>query len=208
MTARVVRLTQSERSARTRERLIAAATDALHRFGYAATSTTLVADMAGVSRGAMLHQFPSKALLMAAVANATHEANIAAYRVALARATNPRERVLMLLDTAWERHSAPSGVAQNEIWAATRSDPELAELILPIHEEQIRQTSEAQAAMLARAGVKDRALADAVLTLNVAAFRGLALEQALGADPAAIDAAVALLRANLDALLPPDPPAG
>jgi len=207
VTARVVRLTQSERSARTRERLIAAATDALHRFGYAATSTTLVADMAGVSRGAMLHQFPSKALLMAAVANATHEANIAAYRTALARSTDPRERVLILLDTAWERHSAPSGVAQNEIWAATRSDPELAELILPIHDEQIRQTREGQAALLARAGVEDDALAAALLALNVSALRGLALEQALGADPAAIAAAVALLRAHLASLLPPDPSA-
>lgn len=116
--------------------------------------------------------------------------------------------MLLLLDTAWERHSAPSGVAQNEIWAATRSDPELAERVRPIHEAQVRQTSAAQATLFARAGVANRVLADAALTLNVAALRGLAMEKALGADPAAINAAVALLRANLDALLAPDPPAG
>ena len=51
------RRTQAERSAETRQRLIAAAIDALCRLGYAATSTVLVADNAGVSRGAMLHQF-------------------------------------------------------------------------------------------------------------------------------------------------------
>ena len=102
-----IRLTQAERSGRTRERLIQAAIEALFRFGYAATSTTLVAEMAGVSRGAMVHQFSTKVMLMSAVASATYDADIAAYSAATAAVTDPVARANALFDTAWALFSAP-----------------------------------------------------------------------------------------------------
>jgi len=51
-----------------RERLVLAAVACLAEQGYAATTTQLVTDRAGVSRGAILHHFPTKADLMVAVA--------------------------------------------------------------------------------------------------------------------------------------------
>ena len=174
MSATVQKLTQAQRSARTRERLIAAAINALYRFGYAATSTTLVADLAGVSRGAMLHQFASKALLMSAVMESIHQGNMDAYRAALnGRDLTPEQRLLTLLDVAWLRHSSPDGVAQNEIWAATRSDAELSELVTPIQMAHVEETRAAHARMMAAVGVQDRAVSDALITMNVAALRGL-----------------------------------
>ena len=68
--AKPPRRTQAERSATTRARILKAAVNCLYRNGYGATTTVSVAASAKVSRGAMLHHFPSKADLM--LATLTH----------------------------------------------------------------------------------------------------------------------------------------
>jgi acetyl esterase/lipase len=54
------RLSQPERSARMRQKLLEATVQCLDELGYAATSTTEVVARAGVSRGALAHHFASK----------------------------------------------------------------------------------------------------------------------------------------------------
>ncbi|WP_280391842.1 TetR/AcrR family transcriptional regulator [Nocardia brasiliensis] len=61
------RRTQAERSAATRAAVIRAARDLFGRFGYGAVSTIAVAEAAGVSRGALYHQFSEKRELFEAV---------------------------------------------------------------------------------------------------------------------------------------------
>ncbi|MGX1778481.1 TetR/AcrR family transcriptional regulator [Nocardia brasiliensis] len=61
------RRTQAERSAATRAAVIRAARDLFGRFGYGAVSTVAVAEAAGVSRGALYHQFSEKRDLFEAV---------------------------------------------------------------------------------------------------------------------------------------------
>lgn len=61
------RKTQEERSSATRDALIRAAIDLIAERGYAATTTNLVADRAGLSRGALQHHFKSRDELIAAV---------------------------------------------------------------------------------------------------------------------------------------------
>src|SRR5438270_9911019 len=58
----------AERRASTRAKILAAGVRCLAEFGYAATSTPLVARLAKVSRGSLLHQFPSKVDLILEVA--------------------------------------------------------------------------------------------------------------------------------------------
>ena len=57
------RRSQAERSASTRALLLDATIDSLVEDGYASTTTTGIADRAGVSRGAQMHHFASKDLL-------------------------------------------------------------------------------------------------------------------------------------------------
>ena len=66
----VKRRTQAERSTATRAALVAAARPRFAARGYAAVSTPEIAQAAGVTRGAMYHQFADKAALFAAVAEA------------------------------------------------------------------------------------------------------------------------------------------
>jgi AcrR family transcriptional regulator len=61
---------QAERSAAMKQRLIAATLDALVEIGYAELTFSHVVERAGVSRGAPLHHFASKAALVEAAAEA------------------------------------------------------------------------------------------------------------------------------------------
>src|SRR3546814_18580829 len=66
-TRRASRGSNAERSASMRQRLLDAAIACLCRVGYAATTTNLVTEEAGVSRGAMPHHFPTRLDLVIAV---------------------------------------------------------------------------------------------------------------------------------------------
>ena len=60
------RRSQEDRSSTTRLALMRATIDCLVEYGYAGTTTRLVADRAQVSRGAQTHHFPTKRDLVAA----------------------------------------------------------------------------------------------------------------------------------------------
>jgi AcrR family transcriptional regulator len=70
----VKRRTQAERTAATRGALVRAARELFAERGYAAVGTTEIARRAGVTRGALYHQFEDKAALFAAVAEAVEAA--------------------------------------------------------------------------------------------------------------------------------------
>lgn len=76
-TTKPARRTQAERSATMRARIRKAAVMCLYKRGYGATTTVSVASTAKVSRGAMLHHFPSKADLMPAALAHVLEENVA-----------------------------------------------------------------------------------------------------------------------------------
>lgn len=63
----IKRRTQTERSAATRDALVAAARPLFAELGFASVSTEAITRAAGVSRGAMYHQFADKSELFAAV---------------------------------------------------------------------------------------------------------------------------------------------
>lgn len=62
----VRRPTQQERSASTQRALLDAALDCLRRHGFAGTTLRQIEKSAGMTRGAMLHHFPTKQALFAA----------------------------------------------------------------------------------------------------------------------------------------------
>src|SRR5205085_9670279 len=64
--APTTRRTQAERRAETRGRLLDATLECLAELGYAGTTTTEVVRRAGLSRGAQVHDFPTKAELVVA----------------------------------------------------------------------------------------------------------------------------------------------
>lgn len=196
------RRSQAERSASTRDKLIAAAIACLHRTGYSATTVSTVAEEAGVSRGAMTHQFPAKTDLMLAVVQAVVEEDgrlhdAAAERMGLAEWMN------RLPETMWSVISRPAGIAVMEIMLASRSDPELATQLRAV---QTAIDAHAQiwiSRRLRAAGYDAPPEMTAIHELCVAAVRGLALEATFMNDDEGVHRSLQVLSAMMRHVFPP-----
>jgi AcrR family transcriptional regulator len=203
------RRTQAERSADTQRKLIDAAITVLHRVGYGATTTGLIADEAGVSRGAMLHQYPTKVDLMLAVVAEVYDRETKEYRRRGEEAASPRERFYQFPDLMWELLTRPSAMAVLEIMLGSRSDPELAQRLAPV-QRRIEAASRATVEQILREGGFDLPEANAMRRLFVAAVRGLSIDFMLLDDRAELDQAIELLKRLLKALsegrIPPSEP--
>ena len=198
---KAVRRTQEERSSATRARVINAAIKCLHQFGYGGTSTTLVADEAGVSRGAMLHQFPTKSDLMLAVVRAVFEQDGELYERSM-EAVSPRQWMLGLPSTMWEVISRPAGIAVIEIMLASRSDADLAKQLRAVQQQINREARTWVLERLEDAGLTGHPDEDAIHRLFVAAVRGLALEQLFMRNKAEVMKSIAVLSNVLRQLYP------
>lgn len=85
----VPRRTQAERSEATRKLLLDAAIKLIRQNGFGGLRTIEVADLAGVSRGALMHHFPSKHALVVAVLNYVNEVT---FTQSMRRAQSARHR--------------------------------------------------------------------------------------------------------------------
>jgi len=191
------RKTQAERSAATRQVLLDAAVKCLFEHGYGTTTTILVAEEAGVSRGAMLHQFPSKADLMTFVVEAVFDDEVRQYGKLLKGLDDPRERLLAYPMAVWKLQSRPEGVAVLEIFQGSRSDPVLAKKLKPV------QAKIDKAAVTALQSEFPSGVSIPLLQLVVGVARGLAISQVIapaaksGREP--IQLFQELLRAGMEA---------
>lgn len=187
------RRSQAERSAETRAAVVQAAIQCLYEVGYAATTTSMVVERAGVSRGAMTHQFPSKVDLMEAVVAAVYDREIEDYE-ALNGGDRSRQAFFDFPRRSWTVLSRPPAVAVTEIMMASRSDPAMAER-LRARQAQIDENARKRVeAFRNESGVDASPLGGpAIHKLVVAAARGLSIEALYSDDKDSIDKAVELL---------------
>ena len=88
-------------------------------------TTTVIADRAGLSRGAQLHHFPTKAeLVIHALAHLAERRAEELRREAVALPVLG-DRISRLLELVWTSFSGPLFHAALELWVAARTDPEL-----------------------------------------------------------------------------------
>jgi AcrR family transcriptional regulator len=149
--------------------------------GYAGTNTLAVQKAAGVSRGALLHHFPTRADLLTAVIRRLLEMHEAAARDALASASeegDPLTRAIAALNTVIRR---PAYVAQMDLWTAARTDPDLARVV---RREERRAGSDLARVVddLFGPALTAHPRYRAVAGLTVQILRGLALTDVLRGD--------------------------
>lgn len=181
------------RSAATRGKLIDATVECLHRLGFGATTTVAVTAQAGVSRGAMLHHFPTRADLILATAEHIVRDQDARRRATLRQLPRGQARFAAITDVVWETMKEPESVALLEIMLGARSDPELAAR-MPAVLQTVRGNLVAGPKEVAHdVGIEDLGLVTAMSTLHLAAMRGLAIERLLAPDDPGIDEAYDLL---------------
>ncbi|MDN6606005.1 TetR/AcrR family transcriptional regulator, partial [Brevibacterium sp.] len=142
------RMVQADRTARSRELILDATIECLLAEGYAATTTTKVQAMAGVTRGRLLHHFPSKRELLTAAVTRLGDQRLDRHLEDrsdelsrdLARKRPPAAEVGPRSDwavmTLWAGLMHSSFFTALELWGASRTDELLAEKVR-IHEKRV-----------------------------------------------------------------------
>ena len=169
--------------------MIEAAVTVLHQQGYRAATTAAIADEAGVSRGSIIYHFSTRAQLMSEVITYVYEKEQRHYEV-LARQGVDLSRLEEWPPILWEVFSQPSGMAVIEVLQASRSDPELSELVVPTQQ----RVEEASVEAIMRWIPGNVARTKASVRLFVWAIRGLALSSVLSPNPTETEHAVDLFR--------------
>jgi AcrR family transcriptional regulator len=176
------RRTNAERSATTRGKLIAAAIDTLYRSGYTAATTIEVAKRAKVSRGAMLHQFPTRVDMLLAVAQHIIDEDRAFRKEQLGSEPGPK-RFFAATEVSWAVYSKPSTIALLEILMATRSDKDLRKGMEPFRHVWIEGRRSAALRMASDLGVDKVEELETLIMLQQACLRGLAIELMFARTP-------------------------
>ena len=124
------RRTQAERSETMRLRLIEATVLCLESEGYAGTTVSTIVTVAGVSRGAPIHHFPTKASLIEATAEHLIRKLYVCLGKAVASLSDSDDRLADMILASWrEIFGTRESMALMELMTASRRDAELASVL-------------------------------------------------------------------------------
>ncbi|WP_223262498.1 TetR/AcrR family transcriptional regulator [Variovorax beijingensis] len=157
--------------------MLDAAVQSLIDVGTARTTTLEVQRRADVSRGALLHHFPSHASLLAATVDELIGRNEAAVRSGLAALKDSKDGIARAVEVLAMSTSQPAYLAELELWAVSRTDPELRNS-LRIAERRARKESERVLREIFPPSKKTQALST-VMAMTMEYLRGLALSGVL-----------------------------
>ncbi len=167
------RRSQAERSAATRDALLDATIACLVEDGYAHTTTSRVAERAGVSRGAHLHHFQTRQALLAAAMERLAERRGAELLAAAEDLPEGRERLVQGLDLLWASYANPLFQAALDLWSHARTDADLRERLVPVERRLDRQTLKITKRLFP--AIAEQPDFDRLIELAVSTIRGLAL---------------------------------
>ena len=181
MTATASREPQQDRSRATRARLLEAAIACLAELGYQASTVAVVAERAGVSRGAAQHHFPTRDDLFTAALE--HVSRVRAEQMVRERDQLPgggQPDTAAVVDLVFTLFSGQLFRAALALWVAAAAEPSLREQIVPLEARIGREIHTLVVEMLGvderRPGVRETVQA----TLDLA--RGLGLANLLTDD--------------------------
>jgi AcrR family transcriptional regulator len=138
---------QAQKSAMTRDRILDAAINCFVEQGYTNVTTAKVASSAGVSRGAMLHHFPSKTELIQAAVEYLHDKLLEDYTARVSSIPpdlTGQQRRRAGLDAYWEHLTGDLFVVYHELCVASRTDPELKSILensQQLFEKHVRESN-------------------------------------------------------------------
>lgn len=138
---KALRRSQEDRSRDAKERLLAATIDVLRRRGYNGLTTKEVATTAGLSNGALVHHYATKAeLVIAATAAVYDECIIRGQRLARTPQAVNKPIESFISDQLSVYFDWPF-VTALEVIVISRTDPELMERIFPVMDHYRKTTN-------------------------------------------------------------------
>ncbi|PZS17346.1 MAG: TetR family transcriptional regulator [Pseudonocardiales bacterium] len=133
MTTTAARAPQQDRSRATRARLLEAAITCLAELGWTASTVAVVAERAGVSRGAVQHHFPTRESLFTAALEHVSQVRANEMKRELAelpRGASPDTAAVVTL--VMSLFTGPLFRAALALWVAAAAEPQLREQMIPL----------------------------------------------------------------------------
>jgi len=186
------RRTQAERRAHTHAALLDATVDCLVERGYGRTSTNDIIRIAGVSRGALLHHFASKAELLGAAAERVFEQLELGFREDFAALPVEERTLERAVEQLWTIFRSPRYDAAFELMVASRTDPELRQVMVAVLERFERSVAADFGMLFPATAANEGGLA--IVRFAFAVLDGAALSADLGFVDSA-EETVGILRA-------------
>jgi AcrR family transcriptional regulator len=202
-----VREPQQDRSRATRARLLESAMTCLAELGWSGATVAVIAEHAGVSRGATQHYFPTREDLFTAALEHMAEVRLAEIRREAARLpAGSAGRTKDVVELLVRMYTGPLFRAALQLWAAASASEFLRGLVLPLEARLGREAHDAAIELLgadeSRPGVHEAVQA----TLDLA--RGLGLADTLADDSRRRQRIIAQWATMLDAALTAGPDSG
>ena len=193
---------RQDRSRATRARLLESAVACLAELGWGGATVAVVAERAGVSRGATQHYFPTREDLFTAALEHMAEVRLAEIKREAARLpARSAHRTKDVVGLLVRLYTGPLFRAALQIWAAASANEFLRGLVLPLEARLGREAHKAAIELL-NADESVPGVHEAVqATLDLA--RGLGLADTLADDSRRRDRVIAQWAAMLDAVVVP-----
>lgn len=121
-----------------RRRILDAAVEVMLEHGYAGASTLQIQERAGVSRGRLLHHFPSRDALLIAAAQHLARARVSELPTEESWPVDPGTRIDAVVDRMALTFTQGYFWAATELWIAARTNPDLRDALLPGEREIAR----------------------------------------------------------------------
>jgi len=194
---------QQARAIATRQKILDAAMTNLCEQGWAQTTTTAIAERAGVSQGALYKHFGSKHALMAATAEHLFGALIADFRKAFSESAKDSDHLSAVLRELWAVFLTPQLFAVLELYNAARTDADLRDAMRPVVRAH-RANLQEEARMLFPEAAEKNPRFEAALDGIFAAMQGAAMTVYLAPEPSEVGAFVSFLdHVSRREMLPP-----
>ncbi|TFF63359.1 TetR/AcrR family transcriptional regulator [Comamonas sp. A23] len=188
----------------TRVRILNSAMTCLMDLGVARTTTLEVQRRAAVSRGALLHHFPTHAELLCAVVDAIVVRNEETVLKRLRRKAKHDDPVERAIHTLVDSMKEPSFLAELELWVVARTDTELREALVAAERKALRDRLRVLDEIFAP--LKSFPAYELVVSTSTEFVRGLAVSGILRSNPHAVAALTQQWIWVVRQLLPLKPP--
>lgn len=176
----VLREPQQDRSRATRQRLLEAAIECIAELGWSGSTVAVVAERAGVSRGAAQHHFPTREDLVTSAVEYVSAQRLAMLRSQAVDLPVGPERTRAVMALIERMYTSPLFRAAVHVWVAAAADERLRERVAGLEAQVGRESHRTVLELLgvdeSRPGVREAVMA----TLDLG--RGLGLANLLTDD--------------------------
>ncbi|MCE8027104.1 TetR/AcrR family transcriptional regulator [Halomonas daqingensis] len=169
---------QARKSENTRQTILKAAIEEILTEGIHHATTINIAQRAGMSRGAILHHYPTRDELMHAALEKVLLEELESFKELTKQAKSKEITLDELLDHIWEHFSGPMFMVSLEYLTAARTNKEIKGVLMPLARDFNNSIEEIWGTM-----VPDPHLREATLHSTLCMMRGMSLQSIWREDP-------------------------